>query len=310
MREADVSVRRNVTRWIVVALLAAALAFGPVATSPAEAATKAKLTFTTEKVKVAGGSCGGQVVKIKVPVLKGSTKANQARVAEWSKWMKKSLAKMPDRGCDALARAEGSVYKDRYLSVVMDLYAWETRSLNLDLKTGKTVTLSKFVSNKADVFDFARCEAAATVWPYVADYGCAKDYPGVHAWRVTSKGIRVYSSYEGEPGDFLVPWSHIVKPGYKKQKKQVTKNVPTQWYYRDTVKPANTKVTVQGNLVTVQADGRSYYGTRGLGTVESSGKLAWVTVFAPGEWDQGKIRHVAFSSKSSNKAVRYTSNIG
>lgn len=295
------SVSKRLTRWVATALLAVALVLGPVTTSPAEAASPPKLTFKTEKVKVQGKGCVSAVVKVKVPVLKGSTKANRDRVAKWSKWMKKTLL---ETACPMSARAEGAIYKGRYLSVVTELRGWDVRSLNLDLKTGKTVKLSKFVSNKAHVFDFAKCDAINRALR--GGIICGGGFPEVFAWRVTDKGVRIFSGYEGAPVDFLVPSKCIVKPSYKKQKKYVTKNVPTQSYYTDSVKPAKTKVTVQGNLITVLADGRSYYGVRGFGKVDTNGKLAWTPVFAPGEWGEEPTRYVAFASKSSNKAVRYS----
>ena len=147
---------QKLVRLVAAALLAAALVLGPVATSPAEAAAKAKLTFTTEKVTFKT-ACGKVSVKLKTPVLKGSTKANRTRVAEWAKWLRKDVKKVLASNrhhCDGItssagSSAQGSIYKGRYLSVRM---SWggnidETRAkfLNLDLKSGEKVPLSRFV---------------------------------------------------------------------------------------------------------------------------------------------------------------------
>jgi hypothetical protein len=101
-------------------------------------------------------------------------------------------------------------------------------------------------------------------------------------------------------GEVHVPWSHIVKPSYKKQKKHVTKNVPTVWSRGENQVPSNTKVTVQGNLVTVVAAGDTYYGVKGMA---DTGQYAWLTVFLPGEREY--LRSVRFASYRSNKAVAY-----
>ena len=301
---------QKLVRLVAAALLAAALVLGPVATSPAEAATKAKLTFTTEKVTFKT-ACGKVSVKLKTPVLKGSTKANRTRVAEWAKWLRKDVKKVLASNrhrCDGItssagSSAQGSIYKGRYLSVRM---SWggntdETRAkfLNLDLKTGKKVPLSRFVSNKAGLFERAVCDAAGgdtgdSIESYTWCSWKSSTTSGSW-WMVSSKGVRLQHVYAGE---VLIPWKHIVKPDYKKQKKHVTKNVPMWW--DGELRASKTKVTVQGNLVTVAAGGVTYHGVRGKA---ETGKYAWLEVFAPGQGDN--LRGVRFASAKSNKAIEY-----
>lgn len=117
-------------------------------------------------------------------------------------------------------------------------------------------------------------------------------------WRVTKKGIRTYVLWEGWNVSALVPWKHIVKPSYKKQKKNVTKNVPTLSPRSDELVSSDTRVTVQGNLVTVVAAGRSYYGAKGMAT---TGKPSWLRVVVPGKRDHFHV--VEFGSDVSTRAT-------
>lgn len=313
-RDVDVRVIRNVTRWIVMALLTAVLVSGPVATPPAEAATKATLTIKTEKL-VFKTACGKVTVKLKTPVLKGSTKANRKRVADWAKWLKKdvkkTLASNRNR-CDGIkvdagSAVKGTVYKGRYLSVRMSwggtIEAESDRFLNLDLKTGKKAPLSKFASNTAGVLDLAVCLAATDTYGYEAwerEHWCEDRRQVTEGWLVSGEGIWLHHQYLG---GVQVPWAYIVKPSYSKQKKHVSKNV--EIHFKEEVVREKATVTVQGNLVTVRDPyiGDVYYGAKGWGDQTENG---WrVFVFPKGGQIPGYINMVKFVSKSNDRAKYY-----
>lgn len=292
--------RVGALRGLLVLLVGLGMVLGPLGLVPTEAASPPKLTFKTEKVKLKL-KCGKVTVKIKKPVLKGSTKSNRSKVAKWADWLEKELlkdAKSDRYFCEEVmpafgTTASGDLYQGRYVSVMM---AWEggfqagnLKTLNLDLKTGKTVKLSEFASNKGRVFDFAQCLAFDEKhgeYEYWYAHLCSAESPRPPVgWRVTKKGIRTYVLWEGWNVSALVPWKHIVKPSYKKQKKHVTKNVPTLSPHSDELVSSDTRVTVQGNLVTVVAAGRSYYGAKGMAT---TGKPSWLRVVVPGKRDRAR----------------------
>ncbi|MEA5119136.1 MAG: hypothetical protein VB036_16165, partial [Propionicimonas sp.] len=215
----------------------------------------------------------------------------------------------------------GSIYASRYLSLA---YTWTgdwysasqdgVRTLTIDLKTGKSVKLSKFVSNKGKLFTWAACKALISKAPnsggwthdgqedYCPDSEWQRSLDG---WVVSKAGVQVYGS--GDQGLYkaTVPWAKLVKASYAKAKKTVTRKVP--WGLRGCAKPTAT-VTVQGNLVTVRESWMTqkvtYYGVKSAG--KKSGSTWRVALTNPRYGvDEDFRKYVHFKSKTSAKAVKY-----
>jgi hypothetical protein len=338
---------RIMVRAVVTASLALALSWNglPVLSGNNEglapqagiamAAAKTKLTFGKVN-KVLETSCGSYTITHISPKLTGSTKKNRDTVtAAFNAALKTATAsEIADYernvymdGCfkpKFRVQASGTIYKGRYLSVVIswkgDWYSAsmdDVRTLNLDLKTGKTVSLSTFAHDKNNAL------FGMYAWKAVAKKlckGCGVDpdtfpreFKKFSRWTVSKSGITVYTTISTYAQDqigtdwgvysAIIPWSNIVKPSFSKAKKHNTKKVKS--YYScglPTYDGNRVTVTVQGNRVAVKHNRSVYYGVKSRG-VKRGGKWRVDVFNAPWAYDgQG---YVEFLSKSSNKATSF-----
>lgn len=220
-------------------------------------------------------------------------------------------------------QTEGGIYGKRYLSIHLEWSAFGCENfsgigndkwLNIDLKTGKPVKLSKFVNNKGSAFDYAVGIAIAqqgtkadggteepcwsgvwcfTRWPYeVAD----RRWPGPSAWKriagwtVDSKGVKVYFRLDGGTlAKYRVPWNSINKAGVK-LRKTTTKAVP------EGDGPGRYTVVQEGRLVTVKRGSAKWVGIRPAGSKTARLFMIWQGQYTPGF-------SVQFRSKTSSRAV-------
>lgn len=320
---------RSWVSLVTVAAIATASSIVPATTQVAEGASAPKLSIVTRTTSVQT-HCGLYTFSIKIPALSGSTKANRTAVASWADFVRKDVATLVTEhsgddyyGCkmflpkDFTFSVVGSIYKGRYLSVMVkwaNSPAGRLKTLNLDLKTGKTVPVSTFVSDVGKVYTWARCEAFVAL-----DEGLEQElkdaycpggaYPqGIDGWRVSSSGLQVYAAWED--GEYLAPaiaWSKLVSGSYKKSKRVTTKNVPS--VLTDDCGDRKTKgtVTVQGSLVTV-SDNRSaakYYGVKTAGTRVGGRWRVQVSNPAWGPFDWEVQGYVFFASKGGKKASQF-----
>jgi hypothetical protein len=329
--------RRLIATMTVIAV---ALAGAVVAPTPAQAAgkSKPKLTFATV-TRDFSTDCGVFKLSHRKPVLTGSTPAAAKRIdsafeAIYQEWAGPAREHFDyNAELDGSCRRQphfkvgttGSIYQNRYLSLA---YTWTgdwysasqdgVRTLTIDLKTGKPVKLSTFVSNKGKLFTWAACKALMAKAPNTGgddrdsqQYYCPNTewQRKLDGWVVSKDGVQVYGS--GDQGLYkaTLPWTRLIKASYTKAKKTTTKKVPGTLRSDCGSPKITSKVTVQGNLVTVRdswSKQNTYYG------VKSSGKKVggkWrVTVALPDygtTYDDTKA-YVYFKSKGSSKAVKYT----
>lgn len=309
---------------LVTALVLAAAVVPAAGTTEAAAATKPKLTITT-RTETIQTPCGPVRYRAELPVLTGSTAANRARVKSFAGFIRKEIL-AEFRGASAsecrdywsritfTTDSSGSMYKGRYVSVMASWHGGDMhgnlRTLNLDLKTGKTVKVTTFVSNKGRVFTWAKCTAFRKLAAYLADQFCpgSPTYTPTVGWTVSTKGIRVYGW--GDNALFYSPriaWSKLVKASYNKAKKHTTKGVPMRSECRRLT--GKSTVTVQGGLVVVKTpradglDSKSLYGVRTAG--KTSGARWNVTLHDPARspYVSPKRGTVSFASRTSSKAT-------
>jgi uncharacterized repeat protein (TIGR02543 family) len=118
-----------------------------------------------------------------------------------------------------------SIYKSRYLSVYLGVSGFScdtemgyagSKTLNIDLKTGKSVPLSKFASNKGNALVkqlVNRAKAYGPPYSYSSASDIKKYYLGKDKkWTVSSKGVTVYFHWELFDDGMLVKWPKIKKP--------------------------------------------------------------------------------------------------
>ena len=312
-------------RSVVVALvLAVGLSVSGLAAPSAQAAPTPKLTTTsvTTSFKTSVGSYTYTYPKAKLSGVKASVKKKvEAKInaffgsaissqkvydtdIEQSCYPDYDLKDMNIKG-----KLEGGVYKTRYLSVYFEVVApgcYDGPSpskedwLNIDLKTGKTVKLSKFVDNRKNVFLLevgrAIAKKEAEGWMILGNYGrdtlsSWKGYPG---WTVSSKGVRVYYGWDIPIASYQVKWERILKPGQVSGKKKYTSKAR----YACSDDSKSKKVAVQGNFVTVKTPWETFYGVRG----KSKKVVVWSKNYAP---NGGGLSEVVFTSATSKKAAEF-----
>jgi hypothetical protein len=216
----------------------------------------------------------------------------------------------------------GGIYAKRYLSLHLEWAALGCddpyglageKWLNLDLRSGKPVSLAKFGNKTNDAFAYAVGVAIAEKgadedgpcwygggcrysWPNgPADYR----WPNLSAWKhpdgwtVNAGGVTVYFSWEGSTYPYLISWNSITKAGVK-PKKSVTTRVPT-------VKGGRVTVVQRGTLVTTTtAAGYKLVGIRPSGA--KTAKLFYVST-EDGQASYTPGYSVSFASKTSRKAT-------
>jgi hypothetical protein len=218
----------------------------------------------------------------------------------------------------------GGIYAKRYLSVHLEWAALGCddpygiigdKWLNLDLRSGKPVSLTKFVNTANNAFDYAVGIAIAEKGadengPCWYGGGCHFSWPNGPAdsrwpdlsawkhpqgWTISSAGVTVYFSWEGSIYPYLITWSSITKAG-KKMKKTVTTKVPT------IQAPGQVTVAQTGTLVTIPAAaGYKLVGIRPAGS--KTAKLFYVST-NDGEVSYTPGYSVVFASKTSRKATQ------
>jgi hypothetical protein len=209
---------------------------------------------------------------------------------------------------------DGSVYKGRYLSVHLEWVApgcddptglIGDKWINLDLKTGRTIKLSKFADDRHAVFagEIAAAMMRSPQRNTTDGYG---DYFGrvtIAAWRdfdgwtVEKDGVRVYYHWEQFIDSYLVRWERVLKPGSVKGS---TTNSFASYTCSDTT--YRLRVTVRGGLVAVKPpDGTTEYGVRG--------RARTVLVHSSSDLSDGgpAIGKLTFASKASKRAISYVS---
>jgi hypothetical protein len=139
--------------------------------------------------------------------------------------------------------------------------------LNIDLVTGKTVKLSRFVNDSRGVFAFEIGSAMARSSTRDSGGGFGDlwgrntiaEWRGFRGWAATGSGVWVYFEWEGYVQPYLVRWERILKPGTATGKKVVS---TARYTCSDTT--YRLRVTVRGNLVKVVVpDQTVQYGVRG-----------------------------------------------
>lgn len=331
--------KRRLLTFVVA--LGVAMTGSVVSAESAQAATKPKLTFVTVKRAFTSEYCGTFTLSHRKPVLRNSTKANAAKVtatfesalataqrswiSEYDSYNYQLRLYTGELDCfkpSFSVKTTGSIYQGRYVSLASTWIGGDhspdgVRTLNLDLKTGKKVKISTFVSNKGNLFSWATCRALMKKADKTLGYGgdqqqyCPDQSPrrALEGWTVSSSGVQVFGLSTWEMVKTTIPWSKLVKANYAKSKKKVTKRVPGKvitncgtWKFTGTV-------TVQGNLVTMRhrpSQGVTYYG------VKSSGKKsggAWRVPLTPYGGDPyfhngDDPQYVYFKSKSSTKPTK------
>ena len=313
-------------RSVVVAIvLAVGLCVSGVAAPSAQAAPKPKLTTTsvTTSFKTSVGSYKYTYPKAKLSGVKASVKKKIE--AEITAFFKSAISsqKMYDEDIEESCypdydlkhmnikgKLEGGVYKSRYLSVYLELAApgcYDAPSpskegwLNIDLKTGKTVRLSKFVDNRKNVFYLevgrAIAKKEAEGWMILGNHGrdTLSSWKGYSGWTVSSKGVKVYYGWDIPMASYQVKWERILKPGQVAGKKKYTSKAR----YSCSDDSKSKKVTVQGNFVTVQTPWETFHGVRG----KSKKVLVWSKNYGP---SGGGLSEVTFTSATSKAAKYFT----
>ena len=316
---------------LLTAVLALTLALTGIAVLPesAAAASKPRISFTTVKRDFAT-KCGTFKLSHRKPVLTGGDKEIAKKVgkifeATYREWIGPAKQHFDynaelDGSCAGKPHFKidttGSIYQGRYLSLA---YTWTgdwlsasldgVRTFTVDLKTGESVKLSKFISNKGKVFTWTACNALAARERKTAP-GFAGEISRIYChwgenqpldgWTVSKSGVQVYGSHDAGLFKATLPWAKLVKPSYTKSKKTTTKKVPTKACLGN---PKAT-VTVQGNLVTVRHDGYSItaYGIKSGGRKVGTKWRVTVEYSDGGAADWWGPGYVDFASKSSNTA--------
>jgi hypothetical protein len=320
---------------VLSVILAIGLAAAPVGTPSATAATKPSLAFTGESHVLATTWCGNYSISHVAPVLAGTTAVIKSRVRAAFDSVLHDATIVAAQNYNGLTgpgscfapkfkvRTSGVIFSGRYLSLAFswtgDWYSASmdgVRTLNLDLRTGATVSLNTFRSDRGRVFSWAAClglvRAGSGFDPqhsdgqdaYCPDAEYHRTFDG---WTVSSKGITVYGEGDGGLYRATVGWSGVVKPTYAKAKKHTTRKVPSTVVAECGSRKTTAVVSVQGNLVTARSAWNTtlHFGTKAVGK-KVGGKWR-VTVadpaFGPGQYDSKA--YVYFSSKNSTKAVKY-----
>lgn len=292
---------------------------GNITSSAAVAVTVAK-----KKVKTAKIVSGKTTVKrfngydpsiqtITLPVLENSTSKNRKAFKSHANVLVESMqwkfnratygeCKNSDTATFDASPAYSNVYKQRYASVSIefDMYACgatlssEVKSFTLDLKTGKTVGIGRFVDQDdittkvaiAHRFQYdPKLELCASPMIPSAKPGRSGHIPRPTAWVVSSKGIRFHfakyaigTSDCGLPSGIL-PWNHVATA------KEMTGPVKNRIYVSQLKYNAKTKesrgwieaISVQGRKVTMF---ETYAGERlsrsGCSQGIRTGKAVWV----------------------------------
>lgn len=312
-------------------------------TAPAKVAESA-LKKTAPKPKIVTGKVhvtqtkgeNPSIQTIKLPVLENATAKNRKAfkkqansLLEASLWKfnraRGGYCKNGDVATFNASPAYKGVYKNRYASVSMefDIYACgatvssEMKSFTLDLTTGKTVGIKRFVAQDdtttkvAVVLNFARAEndcigyLIPSAKPYKMGF-----MPRPAAWDVSSKGIRFhyekYSIGGGACGlpNVLLPWTDVTTAksisGPVKNRIYVNgiKYNKRGGYYDGTI----LATSVQGRKITLYESGFSpnsggcYHGLH-------NGKTAAVIQDRGGD-EIGKIK-LPLKGSSSNPKVKW-----
>lgn len=209
------------------------------------------------------------------------------------------------------ADSAATIYSKRYLSIHVSWDAWSCQTtmgllddkyLNIDLKTGKSVKLSRLVDDQRGLFAL-EVGAAMARSPQRDPDGGLGDWHGRNTiaewrdfndWTAGPGGVTVYFSWEGFIESYLIRWERILKPHSVKGRKTISSAAYScsDTHYR-------LRVTVQGGLAAVRTpDGSTEYGVRGRS------RTIWVHAT---DHDQVIIGQLTFASATSKRATQYHS---
>jgi len=206
-----------------------------------------------------------------------------------------------------------SIYKHRYLSihVVWSAVSCDTpmglgaeKFLNIDVRTGKSVKLAKFVNNYKDAFALEigsamnRERLAEGGEDAPGDFGdwhnrtTIAEWKSWAGWTVDASGVRVYYPWEGFTEAYLIGWDRVVKPGQPKGATHSSRALGRCGLGSSTY----LTVQVRGSVVkVVWAKNIASYGVRGKATT--------TMVARPRNEQSPRLDTVRFASKSSSRAV-------
>lgn len=211
-----------------------------------------------------------------------------------------------DKANTATIKVAASIYRNRYVSVSLDVwfsYAWGAgscrdyyKTFTFDTKTGQWKKLADFASSNHNHLALSWLSAiGGLAEPY--DFGnvvspeLPKGYSvGKEAWTVSDKGVRFWSaagdhgrSCAAGPKNLTLSWRDILKTGDSSGKKRTYTKVPVRWDEHSPIDGRAT-VTVKGRAVTAKwchdRTCTTYYGARNgrkwtgvWGTSKHSGKV-------------------------------------
>ncbi len=188
-----------------------------------------------------------------------------------------------------------------------------SKTLNVDVKTGKAVRLAQFAEPES--FGYAvgvaiAGEGARPNKPCWTGFGCPDRWPGYadmrrrdlaswkrpNGWTVGNAGITVYYRWEDWVDSYPVKWASIVKPGVK-VKTSTSKNVKTNY-------GCTISVVQKGTLVSVGYGSMQWRGIRPKGSPTAKLFLlsTWVEDGARGT-DYIPGYSVTYRSKTSSQAT-------
>lgn len=216
-----------------------------------------------------------------------------------------------DKANGATVEVSASIYRNRYVSVALDVwfgYAWSTdacrdyyKTFTFDTKTGQWKKLSAFAStnhNQLALSWLAIIGGAAEPYDFqnILSPELPKGYEiGKEPWTVSNQGVRFWSaaghhrrSCAVGPMSGRVGWWRILRPGDDKGTKRTYLRIPVRAREHSAIQGRAT-VTVKGRAIRAQwcrdKTCTTYYGVRNStiytgvwGTKKLSGKVHGTTV--------------------------------
>ena len=268
----------------------------PFTVAPAEAASKPAYSIKKVKKRFTTNLQSYTYIYTK-PVVTGIKLSVKASIdKQVDKFFRRAITERikGDRDCEEPSdawpalqpsgRTKGGLYQGRYLSVFLHWDAtgcgdhmglMDSKSLNVDVKTGKPMKLSHFAEMESLGYAVGVAIAGKGAYPNEpcwTGFGCPDRWNGAadprrpdlaswkhpHGWIVEKAGVTVYYRWEDWIDSYPVKWASIVKPGVK-VKTSTSRNVKTNY-------GCTVSVVQKGTLVSIKNGSMQWKGVRPQGS--------------------------------------------